>query len=321
MCTEGKGFRLKRICQDQRTTTDILQGFTAITVGHRVLVFGGKAYTIDDTYNSGYAVYVFSCQSTKWVKKKTTGSFFPYGRHGHCASLVEDSMYAFSGINDQGSRTRDLWKLDIVLFEWKRVTPLFDVLRTGRTDATMEYFEESKELVVIGGSRGHGPSYCPSLTVYRVRSSRWYIPRVKGKSPLERHRHASCVCGINRVAIVGGARYGASLNDNFFLTKVSNHEAYTWSRPILNLNLPSRIYGAACENGKIYVCGGSRNKKDNTRLTIFDASKGKWLKNIVLRGRCSMAGDRMVRANRKMYLFGGQQLLSLERNTFEVSED
>lgn len=320
MSTDAKGFRLKPICQGQRTTTAILQGFTAVTVGHYVLVFGGKAYTSSNAYHASFVVYVFSCQSCTWTRKLVTGSSLPGGLYGHCASLAEDCMYAFSGVNDHGSLKRDLWKLDIVLFEWQRAGPFFDVPSTGRSDATIEYFEESKELVVIGGC-GTSPAFRPSLTVYRLRSSRWHVPIIKGQPPLERYQHASCVCGINRVAIVGGARYGEKLRNIFFLTRGSNQEAYTWSRPVLNLNLPSLIFGAACDHGKIYVCGGSRNKNDSPSLTIFDISKAKWRENIPLRGRYSMAGHRMVRTNRKMYLVGGRQPRSLESTTFELSED
>ncbi|XP_071799387.1 kelch domain-containing protein 3-like [Asterias amurensis] len=137
---------------------------TAAANKHQMIVFGGRSdksgqcYTNQEFYCN--KLQVFNIQTKVWNAPATTGDV-PIGRRSHSAVMYGGFMYMFGGYNDlTKTHFNDLYKLDLVNYEWSKVKTYGQTPRKRRRQCCIVVGDQvimfggtsPKDRVVHGGS-------------------------------------------------------------------------------------------------------------------------------------------------------------------------
>ena len=210
------------------TRTPITQANLKSTNAHypSVARVGGLLYITGRLYRSKKnlehlvpVVGVLDIRRNKWMGIPYDGSLIEVPR----MFLYDDGLYVCSQKDWNGVRSDRVSRLDMIEEEWSYC------ITSGNSPGNRAYFsgdylERHKRFVVFGG-RGLNSD----IHVLVMPQCRWVVPVVKGKPPVGRHSHGSCVYR-DVIYYYGGWSQSERTNDGvFLLTFNSGGVTATWS--------------------------------------------------------------------------------------------
>lgn len=232
-------------------------GLTAELVGSKIYTFGGGGGYRGDGMST---MHILDIASNSWRDIQLPSWT---ARRDHVSFLWNDFFYVYSGW--EGMILRDLFRIDLVS---EGTAEHLECHWDGIDVLNFDYFtgclcEPTRELVMFGG-RLNG-NFTSRTFCMRVDAHSFYEPKVKGKPPSPRQRHASCV-QKNKVYVYGGEGSTDVTTDIHLLTIRAGQ--YLWSR------IPSTIQGRLVEprmlatGGRLFIIGGAAGRA-GADLVVF----------------------------------------------------
>jgi len=257
-----------------------IKNHTATLVGSKVYVFGG--YDNKKNHNN---IHLLDCTTYEWDMLRSVRGHYdervrktrkPEGRNGHTCTLADGQLWIIGGWLGQGPHAaKDMWVFDISRSQWTQ--PETYGKSPGPCNMhTTEYIKHLGELFVFRG--GDGREYMNDLHSFNIKKYLWTHLAPKGRLPLKRANHASCVVD-DKMFIFGGWDGQKRLNDIHVLD--TRLFPPSWSTPTSHGEPPSPRAGMTLTNvqGKIFLFGGSGpQNKCYDDLQVYDPSTFTWLK-------------------------------------------
>ncbi|CAI2182424.1 19558_t:CDS:2, partial [Funneliformis geosporum] len=207
-------------------------------------------------------------------------SFTPAGRQSHSSVLVENKIYFFGGVMDDGNCTNEVFYLD-----WSKQ---FNSEFPSWTDLTLNSGLDFKScwatavlnddtIYLIGGimdDQNNDDSFVSLLYAFNPKSGQWNTPAIQGNKP-ERRRNVQAIADDTRNIYVFGGKtdenLGSKIVQFFNDMLILNVNDLTWSYgPIANVPLKRDLYTASLlSDGRIVYIGGREQYADNTQHEKF----------------------------------------------------
>jgi hypothetical protein len=167
----------------------------------------------------------FLVETRSWSRPRIS-CIQPIGRHGHSFTAIENKIYMFGGLTEEGY-TDELWVLEDVYNPNPRWIKIDSANGPGAR-AFHSVVVVGSQLVIFGGECGFD-CYNDVFT-FDTRTSSWTAIRLNS-GPSERYQHSSYAHGHN-MTIFGGKDYqGTALNEVWLLDLKSEHWRFLGNLP------------------------------------------------------------------------------------------
>ena len=147
---------------------------SSVWTGEKVILWGGFDEGSDAPVKDGF---IYNYFEESWETVSTEGS--PSARSGHSAAFVNDKMYIFGGLDNEGF-VRSSYVYDLKEDSWSELADLPSDMK-GRAYATAEVFDD--KVYLWGGMNDNGT--LNSGWIFDVRTESWEKmvenPEVKGR--------------------------------------------------------------------------------------------------------------------------------------------
>ncbi|CAF1214264.1 unnamed protein product [Adineta steineri] len=305
-------------------------GHRAVAVKDLIIIFGGGNEGIVEDLN------VYNCASNQWFQPLVKGDV-PTGCAAFGFATDGTRILVFGGMIEYGKYSADLWELNPLKWEWKKLKPRpprTAPLPCARLGHTLTYAEG--KFYLFGGlandskdPKQNVPRYLNDLYVleYKGNSCSWEQPMIINASPSERESHSSVfyrgqIENRPKLIIYGGMN-GHRLGDlwNFHL----DFSQWTQITPSGLAPQPRSLHSAVVMGNRMFVFGGwvplvTSDKNDHytnekewkctNTLAAFNLETNAWellgqecLEDNVPRAR---AGHCSVAVNTRMYIWSGR---------------
>ena len=232
-------------------------------VGSRVYVVG----TLGRTGQTGTTIGVYDLNENQWRWVVDEGENAPF-KDAHASFVADDCFYIHGGRDSTMVPNDNLFRLDLVTHEWSECVSSA-VRPIKRYWHTWQYMDRIRYFVFFGGFVLQGAN--AEVWQLRVDDFQWSRATVKGRSPLARYGHCSCVVS-DKIIFYGGRSKQAYLDDVQILDCRSSH-TLTWSKVSHNLGFFRTFGSLSYMNGQLYIFGGyDENLSDSPDLLVLDTS-------------------------------------------------
>ena len=233
------------------------------------------------------------------------GTVLPPRRWGSSGFVYNDDVYIFGGIVTNGL-FNDLWRLQTFTWMWQELH--LENSPDSRWGHTFGRIDE--KAVVFGGRCGSKPQDMGHLYWFSLTqdNSRWNLQKITSDNrPKKRCGHTS-IQVANRIIIFGGHGGRARFyNDTWELTRTAEN-IFEWNEVKTSGTLPERRFAndGTFINNKLYIVGGTDNKKVFSDLCVLDWQTKVWstLKINVF----NLQGHKLIHFENKFVIFGGTRL-------------
>ncbi|KAH9995850.1 hypothetical protein BJV77DRAFT_211716 [Russula vinacea] len=143
-------------------------GHVLVTTGDRIILFGGadRPKWYNDTWS-------FDVSTGEWTELRCTGCV-PSPRSGHTASLVDDIMYVYGGLDDDRPVLDDLIALKLSTQQWFTIQKM-KPSPSGRSYHAM--ISNGTQLFVLGGASEMGTQADESELIHVLETKHIEIPK------------------------------------------------------------------------------------------------------------------------------------------------
>lgn len=182
---------------------------TMVTYLGTLILFGGYThptpYPLHQAARFFNQLHIYDPATNRWSTINTVG-YSPPPIAGHSASVIGDRMIVFGGSHGQGSRTNEVWVLDLVELTWSR-RDIFSGRqpdpRYGQTQITLD----DQNILIIGGCGGANMLFSDVwlLDMSEESSWRWVemaVENADSSTALQLWCHPACKVG-DVVVILG----------------------------------------------------------------------------------------------------------------------
>jgi hypothetical protein len=121
-----------------------IDSHSAVVYSGKMIVFGG--FIGGSRSNRAFCL---DLPTLRWREIEAAGEL-PIPRASHSAVVNADGMYVFGGNGEDGTKFADMWKMDLLTWEWVRISPKGD-LPEGRSGHSACSYANS--MVIFGGVR------------------------------------------------------------------------------------------------------------------------------------------------------------------------
>ncbi|CAF3386139.1 unnamed protein product [Rotaria socialis] len=305
-------------------------GHRAVAVKDLIIIFGGGNEGIVEDLN------VYNCATNQWFQPLMKGDI-PTGCAAFGFATDGTRILVFGGMVEYGKYSGDLWELNPIKWEWKKLKPRAPrtaPLPCARLGHTLTYADGKYYL--FGGlandskdPKQNVPRYLNDLYAleYKGNNCVWEQPMVRGTSPTERESH-SCVFYRGQIEnrpklIIYGGMNGHRLGDlwSFHL----DFSQWTQLTPSGLGPQPRSLHSAVVMGNRMFIFGGwvplimsdkndqysnEKEWKCTNTLAAFNLETNGWellgqecLDDNVPRAR---AGHCAVTVNTRMYIWSGR---------------
>eukprot|EP01126_Amoeba_proteus_P005889 TRINITY_DN12019_c0_g1_i1.p1 TRINITY_DN12019_c0_g1~~TRINITY_DN12019_c0_g1_i1.p1 ORF type:complete len:751 (-),score=137.97 TRINITY_DN12019_c0_g1_i1:336-2588(-) len=229
---------------------------SSVTVGHDVLVFGGKSNTYSNT------LWQLHLEDFSWRKVSAMGPL-PDGVYGHSAVLRKNKMYVFGGYNNCFGLSSDLYCYDLSNNRWEFIPPCKDspipVVRHSHFASLIGGDADEADHMIIFGGRGK-LGILNDTWLYDFNTNTWREIITLGAGPRVRYGFSTLVNG-NELVVFGGFDGSVVCDDvwSFGLDDVDNSQ-WREVRPLdNNKSFLGRYHHTVCSIGdgtEIVIIGG-----------------------------------------------------------------
>jgi N-acetylneuraminic acid mutarotase len=282
-------------------------------------VVGGKIYVIGGIQYGGYftqyhtTVDVFDPSTNTWSTPDVSGTFSP--RFHLSASVVDDKIYAFGGLNEPLHDTGAHHTLNIMeIFDpatksWN--TPVTSGPCTPRYGATTAVV--NGKIYVIGGFNQEDSSFVSTVEVFDPTTKEWTAPVTESLFTNRVYPVSAVVNG--RIYVWGGAT-GNYTSYDLTALQIFDPATNTWSTHETLGQPTPRYVATACElNGKLYWLGGEKVGADYLNTAeVFDPATNVWSTPITDGQLTARRGLTSASVNGKIYVIGGNTGVSAHNN-------
>ena len=280
-CKEFKWQTRKGRRKDHRNDRRGDFGSSATLVGQYVWVIGG---------NKGESsFFVLDVVNAEWESFSIKGST-RIGLVQHSVNLFRDKMFIY-GVESRRNLDNGHWYKPNEVFVFDPVLKEVDFIPTyGGKDRpnfkqshTGDICESLNTLVLFFG--GAPQTVIHQLWLLDLLSYQWVAPKIKGRKPPLRKRHASCIAGMS-LYIYSGQGTGIDLRcRDLYVVKLRAREHLVWHEVKLQGNLEHGRVGpdmVGVGSGRILVFGGYSNGRNTNDLIVVQ------LNDSSREARCSM---------------------------------
>ncbi|CAF0827722.1 unnamed protein product [Rotaria sp. Silwood1] len=305
-------------------------GHRAVAVKDLIIIFGGGNEGIVEDLN------VYNCATNQWFQPLMKGDV-PTGCAAFGFATDGQRILVFGGMVEYGKYSADLWELNPIKWEWKKLKPRAPrtaPLPCARLGHTLTYAEGKYYL--FGGlandskdPKQNVPRYLNDLYAleYKGNNCAWEQPIVRSTPPSERESH-SCVFYRGQIEnrpklIIYGGMNGHRLGDlwSFHL----DFSQWTQITPSGLAPQPRSLHSAVVMGNRMFIFGGwvpliisdkndqyanEKEWKCTNTLAAFNLETNAWellgqecLDDNVPRAR---AGHCAVAVNTRMYIWSGR---------------
>lgn len=315
----------KRIDGSIGQTPKPRHGHRAITVKDLIIVFGGGNEGIVEDLN------VYNCSTNQWFQPLMKGDI-PTGCAAFGFATDGTKILVFGGMVEYGKYSADLWELNPLKWEWKKLKPRPP--RTApspcaRLGHTLTY-AEGKFYLFAGlandskDPKQNIPRYLNDLYSLEFKGNicSWEQPIIRSTPPIERESHTTVYYRgqiENRPKlIVYGGMNGHRLGDlwSFHL----DFSQWTQLTPSGLVPQPRSLHSAVVMSNRMYIFGGwiplissENNEKEwkcTNTLSAYNLETNSWellgqecVDDNVPRARAGHCG---VSVNTRMYIWSGR---------------
>ncbi|CAF2375782.1 unnamed protein product [Rotaria sp. Silwood2] len=305
-------------------------GHRAVAVKDLIIIFGGGNEGIVEDLN------VYNCTTNQWFQPLMKGDV-PTGCAAFGFATDGQRILVFGGMVEYGKYSADLWELNPIKWEWKKLKPRAPrtaPLPCARLGHTLTYAEG--KFYLFGGlandskdPKQNVPRYLNDLYAleYKGNNCAWEQPIVRSTPPTERESH-SCVFYRGQIEnrpklIIYGGMNGHRLGDlwSFHL----DFSQWTQITPSGLAPQPRSLHSAVVMGNRMFIFGGwvplvisdkndqyanEKEWKCTNTLAAFNLETNAWellgqecLDDNVPRAR---AGHCAVTVNTRMYIWSGR---------------
>ena len=186
--------------------------------------------------------------------------------------LAEDELYIFGGISPSYESDLKTWKFDVLLCEF---TPCYsrNPPRFLSSKAAGEYVEELRSIVTFAGTTLSGS--VGQVFAYSVDANEWKPVNTKGKRPLARSGHCSCLHGTSDIFFFGGIDEEFRYVENSLCHLRCHGGVFIWAEvDWVRLSLAARYCTMVCAGHRLFIYGGERADAPQTNyFAVLDVSK------------------------------------------------
>jgi len=223
---------------------------------------------------------------------------------------IENLVYCFGGIKQNGKKLNNVYSFDISTSEWKK-EEVIGVPPSKRCDPLGVVYD--KKIIIVGGS-DIDLNFPIDVHEYDTETHTWRNIPLMGDYPSNR---IACCCSRvdNMMYIYGGGVWDKNTKEyteQYSETWALNLDTYTWTNlnPFISV-IPSvvNIFPVMFTVGNQLVLDGGRYQRDETETYIFDTVQLNWrpanlgITKDVLSNNCASANY----YNGTAYLFGGNR--------------
>ena len=179
---------------------------TTVANGTRLLVFGGKTGSLDNTLVLD-DTWTFNVLNAEWTQltARVTGAW-PSARYGHAMVAVSDTrVLLFGGEFDSYTKLDEAWTFNVLNTEWTQLTAAGGgAWPSARSHHAMAAVSDTRVILFGGQTEGSGSS--DELWSLDVPSTNWTQLTVgaPGAWPSGRSGHAMAAVSNTRVLLFGG---------------------------------------------------------------------------------------------------------------------
>ena len=212
----------------------------------------------------------FQEEQVEWVKPEVTGAV-PEPREGHCAHLVQQSLYIYGGSTHTPMDLHDMHVLDLGNMNWASIDTC------AANDATcyvppkasrIACSSSGAELYTFGGYRGE---YMNTVAIFDAETLAWRAANPAGEKPHGR-QGASLTRMGDRFVMFGGATDWGTFNDVYLLER----DGSAWIKPDVTGEKPegreghtAALIGTSTTSPKLWIFGG-KGKVNNHYEPLSD---------------------------------------------------
>ena len=168
--------------------------------------------------------------------------------------LYGDALYMQCLRDWRGVASGTISRFDLILEEWSYANAIGDTPGS-RNGFSGDFIEGVDRFVIFGGSR--------ALTTFNdvhllaMPGCRWVKPKVKGRAPLKRRWHGSCV-DEGKIYYYGGSEGTSFRNDGLHILTVLPGDRIIWSSLKTDF-FELHAFAFVPYKGKFLLCGGMRH--------------------------------------------------------------
>ena len=266
-------------------------GHTALCLGNKLYIYGGKTKYLNTNYMNG--LDIFSFQEKRFINFNIYGEK-PENRKNHISLFLGVQMFIHGGINEEGKILDDSFLFNIHTLTWSKCNiskmcffpklyghacsavlpgnilynPKFSIYSYPELDTVKTKNIKKKGLYVFGGKCEGEFSLSNKLYILLMgrKPLEWIKVETKGKPPIPRYAHSMNFYERGNYVIIHGGRNdtcvdNSSLNDTFLL----NLENLEWIEVTLFSNINNFNVAHRCSHqsiiysDKLIIFGGMNN--------------------------------------------------------------
>ena len=296
-------------------------GHTAVSVGDKMLVFGGVEGWVGSGKND---LWEYSTKKNTWKQLEPRGRL-PAGRYGHTAVSVGDKMLVCGGQKSDGKIATDLWEYSMKRNTWKQLKDLSfaHFLENGGFRHTAVLAGD--KMLVYGGTNGR--KFSQFMSEYSMKQG--VLKTNYDFNAPKRYKHTAVSIGDNMLVFGGETVEGGEqrvLKGDLWKYSIKQNTRHLWwkkSRPsrwkkLTSTGGPSARsrHTAVSVGDKMLVFGGQESHLKigsgnigfgmNNDLWEYSMKKNTWKKLVFTGGPSERAGHTAVSIGDNMLVFGGE---------------